>query len=193
MPRSERGELFVRLLSLFEPGKMVDLGTGHGGFAMEAADLGWDVTAVDARTERWPNDDRITWVQSDVRDHNLAPYDLVACLGVFYHLTLDDQLDLLARASGRPMIIDTHLDHGEHEHDLSEPVEVADGYLGRRYSEPGQLTSAWRNRESFWPTLGSFHRMLRDRGFYPVLTVEPWVSPDRTFFLALPDRTVDAS
>lgn len=85
------------------------------------------------------------------------------------------------------MIIDTHLDHGQHEHELSDPV-TQDGFDGRLYSEPGKTTSSWGNPRSFWPTLDSFLRMLREHGFYPVLTVEPWVQPDRTFFLALPHR-----
>ena len=97
-----RRPLFINLLSLFEPGKVVDLGAGHGGFSIHAADLGWEVTAVDARTERWKKDERITWVQQDVREHDLSGYDLICCLGLFYHLTVEDQLDFLRRAAGRP-------------------------------------------------------------------------------------------
>jgi hypothetical protein len=164
----------------------VDLGAGHGGHARLAAGLGWDVTAVDARTDRWPaeENDRVTWVQSDVRDFDLAGYDLILCLGLFYHLTLDDQLQLLSRAQA-PMIIDTHLDHGEHRHAVS-PRRSQDGYEGCFYTEPGKTTSSWGNNESFWPTLASFHRMLGESGFTTVLAVEPWLETDRTFFLALP-------
>lgn len=184
-PRN-RLELFGQLLQLFKPGRMVDLGTGHGRFARRAADLGWDVTGVDARTERWPlDDDRVTWVQADVREHDLGHYDLIACLGVFYHLTCEDQLSLLARAAGKPLIIDTHLDHGKHAHPLSAPVVQGDGYEGRLYAEPGQLTSSWGNPRSFWPTLASFHRMLSEHAYGTVLTVEPWSTTDRTFFVAL--------
>lgn len=182
----DRVERFERLLRLFTLGRLVDLGTGHGVFAQRAADLGWDVTAIDARSERWPDDDRVTWVKGDIREHDLERYDLIACLGVFYHLTCDDQLSLLSRSAGTPMIIDTHLDHGEHEHSLSDPVTEGDGYAGRHYSEPFALTSAWGNRHSFWPTLASFQRMLARHGYDTVLTVEPWSTGDRTFFVALP-------
>jgi SAM-dependent methyltransferase len=175
------------LLRLFPVGAVVDLGTGHGKFARIAANAGWDVTAVDARAERWPADPRVHWVRADVRDVDLEPYDLVLCLGIFYHLTVDDQLALLRRAHPRPIIIDTHLDHGEHEHDLSERVTLHGGFDGRYYREPGAMTSSWKNERSFWPTLASFHRMLGDSGYSNTLTLEPWFTPDRTFFVALPD------
>lgn len=186
--RRARREAFTQLLKLYTPGRVVDLGAGHGAFSCWAADLGWDVTAVDARTERWPDDERIRWVRSDVRTVDLAPYDLVLCLGLFYHLALDDQLDLLARAAGRPMMLDTHLDHGTHDHGLSDRETPRKGYTGRFYTEPKALTSAVGNERSFWPTLATFHRMLHDAGFSTVLTVEPWYLGDRTFFLALPER-----
>jgi len=177
---------FEQLLRLFPPGRLVDLGTGHGWFARKSADHGWRVTAVDARTERWPQDDRVSWVQQDVREHDLSPYDLILCLGLFYHLTVDDQLALLDRCSGTPVIIDTHLDHGRHAHPLSDRVTQGDGYEGRLYREPGRATSSWANSESFWPTLASFQRMLVERGYSTILTAEPWITGDRTFFVALP-------
>lgn len=183
-----RRTLFADLLSPFPTGRLIDLGTGHGNFAVLAADLGWQVTAVDARMERWPQDDRVTWVHGDIREQKFEDFDVVACLGVFYHLTCADQEALLTACAGRPMIIDTHLDHGEHAHKLSERVSQGDGYEGRLYREPGALTSSWHNKHSFWPTLASFHTMLSRHGYSTVLTAEPWVTGDRTFFLALPGR-----
>jgi SAM-dependent methyltransferase len=172
---------------MFPPGDVVDLGAGHGKFSRLAADAGWRVTAVDARSDRWPGDDRIEWRQADVRDVDLAGYDLVLCLGLFYHLTVDDQLDLLRRVQV-PVIIDTHLDHGVHQHELSEPVEQS-GYQGRLYKEggPHNLLASWGNAASFWPTLPSFQRMLRDCGFPVLLTAEPPVTADRWVFVALPE------
>lgn len=184
-----RHEIFRQLLGLFPAGSIVDLGTGHGQFAMAAADLGWKVTGVDARRTRWPDDDRITWIQEDVRKHDLAPYDVVACLGLFYHLTIKDQLRFLRRANQQPLIIDTHIDvdrDAAAERLLSKRVTIGKRYKGRRYTEGRQATASWRNRESFWPTLDSFYLMLTDCGFSTILTAEPWVIPDRTFFLALP-------
>jgi hypothetical protein len=181
---ARRLALFRSLLALCRPGCLVDLGSGHGRFAQEAVAQGWRVTAVDARTERWPDDPAITWLQADVRTYDLTGYDLIACLGLFYHLTLEDQLALLTRSANRPIIIDTHLDTGESDEPLSERVVVS-GYEGRWYDEPGGLLAAWGNPRSFWPTTEAFRRMLSEHG-YIVLTAHPPVLPDRCFHIAVP-------
>ncbi len=133
-PRPNRQALFSQLLSLLLTGRLIDLGTGHGTFAVLAADLGWEVTAVDARTERWPDDRRVTWVQGDIRAQKFEEFDVVACLACSTTFTVRSR----------------------------------------------------ENKHSFWPTLASFHTMLARSGYSTVLTVEPWVTGDRTFFLALP-------
>jgi len=182
----QRSDVIRRVIGMFPPGHLVDLGAGHGGYSRMAASMGWQVTAVDARTERFPitEGQPIEWRQSDVREVDLDPYDLVLCLGLFYHLTVEDQVDLLTRCQ-TTMVIDTHVDHGVHDHSLSEPV-TRGGYDGRLYSEHGSATSSWGNDQSFWPTLDSFYRMLNDCGFPVVLTAEPWWSGDRTVFVAVP-------
>ena len=185
VPASDRLKIFARLLRLFPPGRLVDLGAGHGKFSMVAAEAGWDVTAVDARTERNVPAVGVTWVESDVREFDVTGFDVVACLGLFYHLTVPDQIDLLARCRGTPMIIDTHVANGLSTHPLSEEVEEL-GFNGRWYHEGTGLLSSWRNPRSFWPTPESFHKMLDQAGYNLVLAVEPWYLPDRTFFLALP-------
>jgi Methyltransferase domain len=184
-----RVEIFDCLLRMFPRGRLVDLGSGHGLFAVRAADQGWNVTAVDARATRFPADARITWQVQDIREHELTSYDLVLCLGLFYHLDLPDQLHLLANAKGIPIILDTHVAIARNpgKHQLSEEQEV-DGYTGRWYSEPGDTTvatSSWGNTRSFWPTTDSLKRMLADHGYPVTLIANPWHAPDRTFFVAL--------
>lgn len=182
--RDRRHRVFARLLGMFPTGRCIDLGTGHGTFARRAANAGWEVTAVDVRTERWPDDPRVRWVKADVRDVELHPYELVLCLGLLHHMTAKDQLALFDRAAGRPLIIDTHVDYGEHTQPLSDPV-TCEGYRGRWYSEPPTSNAAWGTEQSFWPTLESLHQMLAAHGYDTVTTVEPWYLPDRTFFVAL--------
>jgi len=185
-----RFEAFDAALGLFTTGRVVDLGAGHGLLSMRAADAGWQVTAVDARSVRFPTDERVTWVHEDMRSHDLSGYDLILCLGLFYHLTLADQLDLLTRAAGTPILIDTHVDVGIDYPDdrLAGNVEQ-DGYRGRLYGEHLESPLAsWVNEASFWPDLDSFYRMLADHGYPVTLALEPWYQPDRTFFLALPGR-----
>ncbi len=185
---------FQRMLGLFPPGRLIDLGSGHGTFARDAADAGWTVTALDARGDRYPTDEpRVNWQVGDVRTADLTGFDLILCLGLFYHLTVDDQIDLLARCSGRPIILDTHVANdrkGGHPYRLSEPVTVR-GYTGRHYLEPDQAThshASWGNELSFWPRTRDLYKMLADHG-YDVLTGTPWYEPSRTFFLCLPVRT----
>jgi len=182
---ARRTEIFTRLLHLFPPGRIVDLGAGHGAFAHIAARAGWQVTAVDARTDRNTSGPGVTWVEADIRDFELADFDLIACLGLFYHLTLPDQIDLLARCRGTPMIIDTHIANGLSTHPLTEEVEQM-GFTGRLYHEGTGLLSSWGNPQSFWPTPDSFLLMLDQAGYDLVVAVEPWYMPDRTFVLALP-------
>jgi SAM-dependent methyltransferase len=109
-----KGSIFRQLLAPMRPGRMLDLGAGKGNFSLSAAELGWDVTAVDARTVRWPNADTeadpvvadriraIRWIQADVRHFPIAPgdYDLICILGLLHHLEVKDQIKLLKRCSG---------------------------------------------------------------------------------------------
>ena len=161
-----RIDAFERLLSLFPPGRLIDLGAGHGKLAIRAARLGWNAVAIDARTERFPVTDAVEFRNIDVRDVSLTGYDLILCLGLFYHLTLDDQRSLLARCAGTPLIIDTHMAVGASRMDdmLSDMVEI-DGLQGRWFKEGTDTRSSWGNEHAFWPTPESLGTMLRDVGY----------------------------
>ena len=62
-------------------------------------------------------------------------YDLIVNLGLFYHLTLDDQLFLLDRAAGTPMILDTHVATNKPQGVGPLRAGQSAGYSGRLYSE----------------------------------------------------------
>jgi SAM-dependent methyltransferase len=195
--RSQRRlALFDQLLALVPAGRCVDLGAGHGKFSVRARDAGWDVVAVDARNERFPTDEQIRFVHSDIRSFDLVGYDLILCLGLFYHLTLADQIDLLDRSTGTPMMLDTHVATGAYGDPdaLSEPMRI-DGYDGVQYIEGDESDplASWGNERSFWHTPDSLTRLLSDHGYPVVLSVDPWVAPDRRFFLALPDGWVPST
>ncbi|HEX7473327.1 MAG TPA: methyltransferase domain-containing protein [Candidatus Limnocylindrales bacterium] len=176
---------FRQILGTLPPGRLLDLGAGHGAFSKIGQELGWTVTAVDARTERMPMGDGIRWVQADARTFDVSGYDCIALLGLLYHLGLDDQRDLLRRCSGTPTILDTH-------HALS-PWLTVDGWEGGIYQEPGSTpeelasvpTASWGNTDSFWPTRASLLRMLDEAGYRTILALEPPILPDRTFYLCL--------
>ena len=187
-----RMALFLQILDRFPPGRLLDLGTGHGMFARLAADCGWDVTAVDARDERFPADPRVTWLHQDIRDCATAGYDLVCALGLWYHLTLADQLGLAARSDGAPLMIDTHIAmedkraHRKHGKRVSR-ILTDTGYEGRHYFEgdlQDRFTASFRNEKSFWPTEASLRRELTSSGYDVVETFDPPIDADRRFFLA---------
>ena len=180
-----RFRIFDTMLGWFSPGHLVDLGAGHGLYSIRAADAGWKVTAIDARTVRFPEDPRITWLHEDVRNTSLEGYDLIVNLGLFYHLTLDDQLFLLDRAAGTPMILDTHVATKQPKgYGLSEPVRQR-GYSGRLYSEANKQdrpTASWGNLDSFWPTPAALRQDARGARLGrlhadPVLPADPDVLP----------------
>ncbi len=191
-----RLKIFVSILERFPPGRLLDLGCGHGAFSMLAARLGWAVTAVDVRTERMPKTDGIEWVNEDVRQFQIEPgrYDVIACLGLLYHLELADQLDLLKRCAGSPTIVDTHVS--------LKPNLKEVGYAGELFDEVGNRTeaqhkkallSSWGNRTSFWADQPSLLRMFSNSGFATTLQATPWYLPDRTFSLCLPPSDVDVT
>lgn len=190
---------FVGALRRFPTGHVVDLGAGHGIFARLAADLGWRVTAVDARTDRFPADPRVRWVRADVREFDdYAGVDVVACLGLWYHLTLADQLGLVRRVAPVPLILDTHValrrrrDHPVHARRVGRIVAER-GYRGRLYAETGvnrRPTASWGNTSSFWPTMATLRRQLLEGGYDVVERIAPAVAPDREYLVA---RALDAA
>lgn len=174
--------IFRELLSQLRPdgGRYLDLATGHGLFALTAQGLGWDVTAVDVRTQRWPDDRGIEWIESDVRDFNIEPgFDCIGLLGLLYHLELKDQLELLRRCAPTPLILDTHI--------ATVATIELDGYAGTTFDEGDMTapTASWGNPTSFWPTRESLFRMLHAAGYTSIYERTPFYEDDRTFWLCL--------
>ena len=186
-----REAILRELLALFPPGRLVDLACGNGRYAIAASEMGWDVTAVDARTVRMPMTPGITWVQQDVRETDVSGFDVVLLMGLLYHMELDDQLDLLRRCSHAVTILDTH--HS------TAPTHEERGYVGHTFREipedhPTSLEdssrAAWGNTMSFWATQPDLVRMLYDCGFGTVLALVPPTLPNRTFYLCLPRKSI---
>lgn len=176
---SNRKQLFRECLAQFRPGRMIDLGAGAGIFSRIATAAGWDVLAIDARRDRWDTRSHVAFRQQDVREVSLAGFDLAACLGLFYHLTVEDQLRLLGQCAtaGVPMILDTH---------FARRVSVTrGGYRGCEYAEGRRVTSSWGNRTSFWPMRGELQRMASDCGLSCRMIGRPYLV-DRAFFVLEP-------
>lgn len=172
--------------------RLVDLGAGPGLFARIASRHGFSVTAVDARMP-WTaadieagqgstgpafKDDEFDFIQKDLRDvDDLSGFDVIACIGVIYHLPFADQRDLLARCAGRPMVIDTEIYDAsripEAEANRFQPATVAGGYSGALCREQGQVYSSHGDAFSFWFDQDSILRFFADAGFSRITMVEP--------------------
>lgn len=191
---------FRSIISPLKPGKMLDLGTGHGKFALEAVKLGWEVTAVDARTVRVPDPESeedperaeliksVNWIQADVREFEIheGDYDLICILGLIHHLELEAQIQLLKRCSHSPTLLRARVAPGIV---VTEPP-----YEGIYYREPGKTRAhrdllpgvSWGNEFSFRHTEESLLHMARDCGYGLTMQARPPHLPNYTFYLVLP-------
>jgi 2-polyprenyl-3-methyl-5-hydroxy-6-metoxy-1,4-benzoquinol methylase len=192
--------IFKTLLAPLKPGRMLDLGAGKGNFSLVAAQLGWAVTAVDARTVRWPDLEAesnpelaaliraIRWVQADVREFPIGQgeYDLICILGLLHHLEVADQVALLKRCSATLTILDTRI--------AKTIVDREESYEGMLIREHGQTReerdavpqASWGNPLSFQHTEESSLRLVLDCGYIKMLQMRPPHRRDYTFYLCLP-------
>ena len=172
----------IRHLNLPGGSTVVDLGAGPCVFAKIASDSGFEVTAVDARTDRVPSKedlDPIKFVQGDIRNFDLQGFDLIVILGLLYHLEIPDQLNLLKRSRGAStVVVDTQV----HIPDLvctPEPERfndlhlTTDGYEGVEFTEARNPMAAFGNMKSFWHTENSILNLFDAAGFRAVTVVDP--------------------
>lgn len=166
------------------PRALADLGAGHCKFSLLAAEAGWDVTAFDVRNERTPPNlasAGVSFVNADVNapDFQVPNFNAICILGLLYHLTLDEQVNLLEKCSYTMTLIDTHCAP-------RSDVEV-DGFEGMVVIEDEETRldprSAWSSADTFWHTLPSIEKLLRQAGYARVTRFEPALSPHRYFFL----------
>jgi len=166
-----------------EGDRVVDLGAGHCAFSRVAREMGYLVTAVDARTERKPDDadlGTIRFVEADVREFDLAGFDIIVFLGLLYHLDLPAQVDILRRCAvtKAPVILETQV-HVEAMVPASETRPWArtlvrrGDYEGVVFPEGDNPMASVGNRESFWATEPALLAMLRDAGFTHATIIDP--------------------
>lgn len=182
-----RVDCFTKIMKHY-PGRktLLDIGAGHCHFSIAAAKLGLQVTAVDVRAERVPNNLShfgINFVLADVnsQDFQVGNVDIVLLLGILYHLTLKEQKALLMKCRTRLTMIDTHY--------TNTPRVSEDGYEGIYYIEDEAIRqdprSAWTSSHSFWHTQSSLLRLFRACGYNRIIKVEPEADPKvlRSFYV----------
>jgi hypothetical protein len=172
---------FVHILKHLVPPEqrtLVDLGAGHCKFSIWATRLGFDVTAVDARTVRLPEDlGAIRFVQADVRSFDPSGFGVVAILGLLYHLELADQESLLRRCrTGATVIVETQIHVpamvADDPRDWHAPV-ARDGYCGVDFPEGNNPMASIGNRTSFWHTEASIERLFERTGYSRAIVIDP--------------------
>ncbi len=194
-----RRQFFRSMVSPLKKGKMLDLGAGPGHYSLDGAKLGWEVTAVDARTMRTPDPEeektperaelirKINWVQADVREFPInGEYDLICVFGLLHHLRIEDHLNLLSRCSDTLTLLNAR---------VSPEIQATEGpYEGRIHQEPGVTRKerddiaavSWGNETSFIHTEDSLLRLVRDCGFIGAMPVRPPHTRDYSFYVCLP-------
>jgi hypothetical protein len=180
---TDRLAIFSALLRYVKPHlpsmpQVIDLGCGHCLFLKAALDAGLDAVGIDARIDRVPSLMPVT--KRTMQETDLSPYDLILCLGLFYHLTCEDQVSMVRRFKGKFAIVDTHYGIAIE----TEMTVDSESYRGEVYREGTGLTSSFGNRESFWPVEKDLVRMLGMN--HSVLKWLPEHHPGRSFYLLLP-------
>jgi len=166
----------------------LDIGAGPGHFARIATRHGFDVTAIDARPP-WTlsssageaaQDRREDFrrVQGDIREFDdLDRFDVIFAIGIIYHLPVADQLTLLRRCAGRPLVIDTEVYRPEFiPADRAwrfRAVRSRQGYDGALCIETGNVWSSNGDTESFWFSDESLPRALADTGHSGIVRLDP--------------------
>lgn len=189
-----RQAIFVQSLLFVEgllgrKGNLIDLGAGHCEFSLMAQAIGWGVTALDVRKDRTPElKPDIRFIHADLlsKEWNPEDYDLILCLGVYYHLDQNMQHDLLARCRNKFMILDTHVANHKDEPNNYRPL------LGDTYEKSGEtgadyieaiglsdqkrkekdLLASYDNKTSWWQTKDSLIETLHNYGWPHVWTFD---------------------
>lgn len=166
--------------------RILDLACLEGQYAVEFARHGASVVGIEGREgniakARFAKEAlalaNLEFHQDDVRNLSVAKYghfDVVLCLGLFYHLDAPDLFDFMARISEvcrRFVVIDTYVS-------LAAKERYTHGnrtYWGREYVEHSEhsnseerLDSAWAsldNTRSVWLTRPSLLNLLTHCGF----------------------------
>jgi SAM-dependent methyltransferase len=179
---------------------IVDLGCLEGGYAVEFARLGMNVTGIEVRQSNYEN---CLYVKKHVnlpnlnffRDdaNNVAAYgkfDVFFINGLLYHLDKPRRfLEQVAGLCKKAIFLHTHVATvGESQsvqvHNLSEPSEN-EGLPGRWYPEHGEITlsdleqlkwSAWSNARSFWIRKEYLVQLIKTVGFDMVFEQFDWMN-----------------
>jgi 2-polyprenyl-3-methyl-5-hydroxy-6-metoxy-1,4-benzoquinol methylase len=197
--------------------RVLDLGCGEGLYALEFAQHGAEVLAVEGRpanlakcefARRALALERVRFLQDDVRHvtaERFGRFDVVLCSGLLYHLDAPSAFALLRemrRMCAGVCLVDTRIALKAERFETFEGV----AYGGAAYREHAPEASeaekladpgaSLGNDESFWFTRHALANALADAGFTSVLEglvpVPLQLRADRATFAAFPGPPVRA-
>jgi hypothetical protein len=184
---------FRTLLAPFRAGRLLDINSEKRNFPITSAHLGWQVTALNTRTPVDDSDDdppevgalleSISWQNADVPTYPIDrdAFDMIVIHDLNHRHTLDEQLALVRRCAGTPLLVDARIASGQ--------VVDTGRYQGKPVPDAaGTSPDAQADLAStpFMHTEDSLVRMLRDCGFPLVMISRPPHRRDMAFYLALP-------
>lgn len=193
--------------------RVLDLACLEGIYGIEFARQGAEVVGIEGREEniekaRFAKEvlklDNITFTQDDVRNLSVEKYgkfDVVLCLGIFYHINAPDVFDFaknISEVCRQVLILDTHFGVLPNESHIYKEQQ----YYGWTFTEHSptetkeqRLKKMWAsldNETSFWLTRPSLYNLLSNVGFTSVLTCQNPVAPsqwtDRETIMAIKGR-----
>jgi hypothetical protein len=166
--------------------RLIDLACLEGGYSVEFARLGFDVTGLEVRetnlqacnyVQERIKLENLRFVRDDVRNlENYGRFEIVFCCGIFYHVDNPFRfLQSISNTTSKLLILNTHFSSETENstYNLGD-LEMHEGFEGRWYPEydTSQLDqreihrwASWDNNSSFWPTKFSLLEMLSICGF----------------------------
>lgn len=187
---TERVEYAKNAIRAYFPGgyigkKILDTGCLEGGYSVEFARLGLDVTGIEIHPDNFEccnyvkdhlSLSNLRFKQQNVLDINES-YDIIFCCGLLYHLENPVTcLNLFKKTGASLIILQTHIsENGGY---------TLEGYNGSWYQEPSTRWSSWKTSRSFWPTKEALCQMLTDIGFKVTQATKENGFNDRYFLTA---------
>ena len=192
--------------------RVLDLACLEGLYGLELALQGATVVGIEGReanlakarfTQEVLGLKNIEFVRDDVRHLSRETYgtfDVVLCLGIFYHLDVPDVFEFAEHIYGvcqKLAIIDTHVSRSSE----SEYSYKGQAYRGSPYKEDETAWASIGNPESVWLTRPSLYNLLVDVGFTSVYECHQPIVPkfermrnrqeaDRATFVAIKNHPV---
>lgn len=154
--------------------RIADLGALEGGYAVEAARHGYQVTGFEARGNNFENCEfvkahldlpNLAFVKDGV--DNIASYgsfDVILCLGLLHQLqTPTSFIKLLGSMTEKIVIMDTHYTHRSF---LAGFLNISLSMLTRHEGKNGRWhADSIGNHRSFWLVKNDLLQTLREAGF----------------------------